>query len=291
MTADDVLLRLIAAKSKVRPLVGTFVSAAAAGCEVDVGGGRIPARFGSGYLPEVNEPVTVWVIDDDTAFVMGPTLTKPAQGTVTAVTAGLVTLSTDFGDVVAPYYGATPAAGQIMGLRWHGGPQALGVLSTSPAPPTPPDPPAPPAAGQHVDTFQAVDAGSFNRYGWQQAQVWASDSYEGAWFQGTKIADTIPSVAQMQKVEMFVSAQQIRFAPPNFALHPHPTKPAGAPAFGAPSAIPVAPGWITLPLEWGDALKAGGGSFGVGVDHGGYSIFRSLAQDGMSGAIRITSTY
>jgi hypothetical protein len=44
-------------------------------------------------------------------------------------------------------------------------------------------------------------------------------------------------------------------------------------------------------ISIGNVLRNGGGSFGVGVDHGGYNIFPSLAQDGQSGALRITSVY
>lgn len=291
MTDDlDIILRMLAGKTSIRRLVGTFVSADATGCVVDVGNGRVPARLGTGFLPEVNETVNVWFFDDDTAFVMGPTVNKAPRGTVLSVANSLVTLDTAFGPVTTPYGGTTPAAGQVMALRWHGGPFAMSVVSVAPPDPTPPPPPSG-GSTTHVDTFQAIDAGSFNRYGWQQAQVWASDTYQGAWFYGTKVPDTIPASASIQRVELFLNPQQVRFAPPNFALHAHPTKPGGAPSFGAQQAIGAAAGWITLPNQWGDYLKSGGGSFGVGVNHGGYSIFRSLSQDGFSGALRITSNY
>lgn len=286
----DVLLKLIGEKTTLKSLVGTFVGATATGCTVDVGGGRIPARFGSGYLPEINEQVTVWTFDDGTAFVMGPSLTKPYRGTVQSVAAGLVTLSTDYGPVVAPYLGSTPTAGQLMALRWHGGPLAEGVLSTSPPLPTPPDPPSS-STSRHVNTFQALDAGSWNRYGWQQAQVWASDSYYGAWFYGSKIADTLPAGAVIASVEIYLSIASLFGSQPNFALHTYQSKPAGQPAYGASVAFAPRPGWNTLPTAWGNALRSGGGSFGVGVNHGGKNIFNSLAADGLSGALRITSTY
>lgn len=293
MTAEDVLIRLLNAKTKVRLLVGTFVSVSATGCQVDVGGGRIDARFGSGYLPQVNEPVNVWMFDDDSTFVMGPTTIGAPQGTVVSVSSGMVTLTTDFGTVVAPYFGSTPAAGQVMGLRWHGGPQALGVLSTSPPTPTPPPPPdsGSGAAVTHVDTFQAGDAGSWNRNGWQQAQVWASDSYSGAWFYGSKIADTIPAGSPILKVEIFLSVVSRFGSPPNFGLHAYQTKPAGQPSYSALQPLAVTAGWFALPTGWGDSLRSGGGQAGVGVNHGGKNIFASLAQDGMSGALRITSVY
>ncbi|PCN47016.1 hypothetical protein Csp2054_14330 [Curtobacterium sp. 'Ferrero'] len=286
----DVLLKAIDGKTKLTPLVGTFVASSMTDCTVDVGGGRIPARFGSGYLPEVNEPVNVWTFDDGTAFVMGPTVTKPAKGTVKSVASSLVTLATDFGDVVAPYIGSTPAAGQIMALRWHGGPVAIGVLSTTPAPPPAPDDPAP-TTSRHVTVFTARDAGSWNRYGWQQAQVWASDSYYGAWFYGSKLADTLPSNATITGVEIYLSIVSTFGNRPNFALHGYQSKPSGQPSYGAQTTLAPTAGWVSLPTSWGNALRKGGGSFGVGVNHGGKNIFRSLAQDGMSGALRITATY
>jgi hypothetical protein len=286
----DAIFDLINAKTKLRPLVGTFVSATSTGCTVDVGGGRMQARFGSSYLPEVNEPVNVWFIDDDTAFMMGPTVAKPSKGTVVSVAASLVTLNTDFGQIATPYIGSTPTAGQVMALRWHGGPVAMGVLSTSPPPPAPP--PAPPTStSTHQDVFTAIDAGSYNRYGWLQKQVWASDSYQGAWFYGTKVSDTVPSSASIQSVEIYLSIESMFGAAPNFALHSSATKPSGAPAYTSVQAMSPTQAWFTLPAAWGDALKAGGGQFGVGLNHGGKNVFRSLAQDGMSGALRITSTY
>lgn len=290
MTEEDVLIKIINAKTKLTPLVGTFVGATATGCTVDVGGGRIPARFGSSYLPEVNEPVNVWTFDDGTAFVMGPTVTKPPTGVVTSVGSSLLTLATDFGDVVTPFVGATPSAGQVMGLRWHGGPLAVGVVSTSPPAPTPPAPPTS-STSRHVDVFQALDAGSWNRYGWQQAQVWASDSYSGLWTYGSKVADTLPASANVSKVEIYLPVVSLYGNPPNLALHTYTKKPPGQPTYGATVPLAVRPGWNALPASWGNALRSGGGSFGVGVNHGGKNIFRSLAQDGMSGALRVTSTY
>lgn len=286
------ILKLIGEKSKVTTLSGTFVSASAAGCIVDAGGGRIPAQFGTSYLPEVNERVWLWFIND-VPFMMGSATAKPGQGTVVSVAAGLVTLTTDFGQVIVPYNGAlTPTAGQVLKLSWQGGGYAGSVMSTSPTPATPP--PAPPAAGgdtsTHTDTFTAIDAGSF-RDRWWTPQVYASDSNLGAWFYGSKISDTIPAGAVIQSVQIFISAQQILYAPPNFALHPHQTMPGGAPTLSSSTAIGIVPGWVSLPQAWGDALKSGGGSAGIGLNHGGYSILRSLTQDGQSGALRIISTY
>jgi hypothetical protein len=290
MDEETQILALLNKKSSVVPLVGTFVSATLTGCIVDAGGGRIPAQFGTSYLPEINEPVWLWFIDG-VPFMMGSATVKPGQGTVMSVSAGLVTLSTVFGNVSVPYASTlTPTAGQVMKLYWQGGGYAQSVMSTSPALPTAPPAPGGGGATSHTDTFTAVDSGSFNS-SWWTPQVYASDNNLGAFFYGSKIADTIPSRAAIGRVEVYISAQQITGSSPNFALHAHQSKPGGAPTLTSSTAVPIAPGWVTLPTGWGDALKAGGGSSGIGLNHGGYSILRSLAQDGQSGALRIVSTY
>lgn len=283
------ILTMLNKKSQITPLVGTFVSATSTGCVVDVGGGRIPARFGTSYLPEINESVLVIFIDGN-PFLMGPALTKPGKGTVVSTASSLVTLSTVYGTVVVPYASTlTPTAGQVMKLSWQDGGFAHSVMSTSPVAAAAPSAPTA-GATTHVDTFAAVDAGSYMS-SWWTGQVYASDSNLGAWFYGSKIADTIPASAAISSVQVFVSAAQISGASPNFALHAYQSNPGGAPSFSSSTATPIAPGQVSLPNSFGDALKAGGASFGVGLNHGGYSILRSLAQDGQSGALTITSTY
>lgn len=283
------LLKLLDGKSSVTPLAATFVSASSTGCVVDAGGGRIPARFGTSYLPEINEPVWLWFIDG-VPFMMGSAIAKAGQGTVVSVAAGLVTLSTDFGTIAVPYNGAlTPTAGQILKLAWQGGGYALSVMSTSPAPGT--APPAPSTgATVHVDKFFTVYTGSY-RGSWWTDLLYASDNNLAAAIYGSTISDTIPAAAGVSRVETYISAQQITGSPPNFALHAYQSKPGGSPALTSSTPVAIAPGWVDLPLSFGDALKAGGGSYGIGLNHGGYSILHSRTQDGESLALRITSTY
>lgn len=290
--SDAVLGAFAQAPPGVRVLQATFVSASTTGCLVDISGNRVPATLGTSWLPEVNEVVWLWVIGDR-FFIMGPAAIKPDQGVVQSVTSGLVTLTTSLGTtVICPYAGTTPSAGQSMKLLWHGGAFAM-LMSTSPAGNTPPPAPAP-SATTHADEFPAIDAGSYGSGRWWTPQVYASDSNLGAWFYGSKISDTIPAAASIQKVELYVSPQQISGSAPNFAVHPYQTNPGVSPALSTVGAVGVGPGWVDLGsvgVAIGNALKAGGGSFGVGLNHGGYNIFSSLAQDGYSGRLRITSIY
>lgn len=289
MDESTQVLMLLNKKSSILPLVGTFVSATATGCFVDVGGGRIPAQFGTTYLPEINDPVQVWFIDG-VPFMMGSAVAKAGMGTVVSVAAGLVTLSTAYGTVTVPYDATlTPTAGQLMRLSWQEGGYAGSVMSTSPVVGIAP---APSGGGPtaHVDVFTAMDAGSYQTR-WWTPQVYSSTGNLGAWFYGSKISGTIPAGATIQSVQVYIAAQQIFGSPPNFALHAYQSKPGGSPTLTSSTAVGIAPGWVTLPSGFGDALKAGGGSYGIGVNHGGYQILKSLAQDGQSGALRIASTY
>jgi hypothetical protein len=89
---------------------------------------------------------------------------------------------------------------------------------------------------------------------------------------------------------MYVSPTQLRYAAPIFGLHSYASKPGGAPAaVSSPTSVGVGgQGWVDLPVAFGNALKSGGGAFGIGTGHGGYNIFASRGEDGQSGALRIT---
>jgi len=281
-----VLHKLIARKSTVTPLVGQLVSADSTGYSVDVGGGRIPARWSTDYLPDINEDVAVqWI--DGVPYVVGPTRPQPTQGTVVSVGGGLVTVTTTFGDLTIPYNAAlTPVAGQVLHLI---GKYADSVMSTSPPPPVAPPPPVG-SATTHVDTFAAIDAGSWNG-SWSSSRLWASNTYLAAVFYGSKIADTLPASALIQNVEFYISPVQIQGSPPNFAVHTYQTRPAGAPTLAGATPLGITPGWLELPVAFGNDLKTGGGYAGIGFDHGGYNILHSLAEDSLSCAIKITSVY
>lgn len=119
--------------------------------------------------------------------------------------------------------------------------------------------------------------------------MWASDSTVGAWFYGSKIADTLGG-ANVSRIEIWISAAQLFGANPNIGYHGYKTKPGSMPTINAATPIAVRDGsWVQLPTSFGQFLASNNG--GIGTLHGGYNKFRSLAQDARSGALRITSTY
>lgn len=290
----DVALDILRRKSTVRVAAGDYRGLHPDGslrAVVDFDGGRVPAYFQTPWRPVVNDPVWVQVVDG-VAWLMGPTSPRASDGTVVSVAGGIAVITTDVGEITATYeQGTTLTAGQQVKLQSHGGYHVLGVKSTSPVAP----PPAPGGGGGGVtevtQTFTAVDAGSFQGY-WWTGRVIAGSSNEGVWLYDYKIPWTIPSTAQGVSIEIYLNPTQIQGANPIFTLHSYGAKPAGSPGLSGGTAFAVTgAGWYPLPIEWIDSLKAGGGAAGVGLNHGGYNIFASLAQDPQSGALRIRYRY
>lgn len=276
-------------KSTVIPRVGRYVGFEGTNALVDLGDQRIPVQFATAWIPEINEPV--WVDSVDGVLrLTGPTAPKPGMGVVATRTGDFVKVSTDFGDFTMPFQDASPpTSGDFVGIDWNQGPKCY-KLSTSPDPVEPPPPPVPPAPEVKSAEFRAIDAGSTDRGSprWWQSQPWASNTTLGAWFYGGQIKDTIPAGAEFISLEFYVSYQQRQGDLPRFVLHNQPFK-GPVPAVTGYTAWAPGGGWQTPPdpAGWFAQLRAGGSQWGVGLNQGGYNKFSSLAQDGLSGALRI----
>ena len=256
---------------------------------VDMGGERFAAEFATGYIPTVGETVRIWAVADQ--YLLLPGGPRPAVGTVLTVSGTKVLVEMSTGTVSMAYVGTAPKSGDRVGVVWsEEGPWCAGVLSTTPLPPAPPPPPPPPPQIRSA-TFMPIDAGSTDRGSarWWTSQPWASDSTFGAWFYGTQIKDTIPDRAEFVSLEFYVSWQQRYGGMPRFALHDNFAK-GGVPGYAGYVEWAPGEGFQTPPdpAGWFHALKAGGPAAGVGLNQGGWNIFSSLAQSGMSGALRMS---
>lgn len=277
-------------KSTVTPRIGRYVGNDGLSALVDLGDQRVPVQFATPWVPQINEPV--WVDSIDGVLRMtGPTRPKPGIGVILTITGTTAQVRTDFGDfemVVAPT-DPLPTSGETVGISWSSQPWCT-LLIDIPEP----EPPAPDPGGGgttvHVAEFRAVNAGSTDRGSprWWQSQPWASNTTYGAWFYGNQVKDTVPAAAGFESLEFYVSRVQDQGGQPRFTLHSDPY-PVGVPAMSAYTEWDPPGGWQTPPDPegWFDALKAGGSRFGVGLNQGGFNKFASLAQDGMSGALRI----
>lgn len=265
-----------------------FVAVDGKSAQVDMGDSRFLCDFGSGYVPAPGETVRIWSVGGQhLLFPAGP---RPTVGTVTTVSSTSASVQTSVGVLAMPFAGSAPSSGDRVGIVWsEDGPWCTSKLSSTVPPPGPtPDP-----GGGNIlrsATFRVTDAGSTDRDKprWWTGQPRAGNSTYGAWFYGTQIKDTIPAGAVVVSVEIYVSWHQRKGSAPNFALHNQASKGA-VPTFSGVTAWAPGDGWQVVPdqVGWFNALKAGGPWWGVGLNQGGDNIFRSLAQDSMSGALRI----
>lgn len=282
----DATLAAFGGKSSVAVVPGFYRGLDGLRAIVDFGEGRVPADLAMGVMPEVNDSVWIMTIDGKQPIVLGWTVPKPGGGEVVSVDGDLATVDTgSLGLVTAPF-GFTVSAGDLVKLYWNNGPFIISPMSTTPDPGV--DPGAPGAGGgEQTQVFTATESGSY-RGRWWTPQVRAGDSNQGMWTYGSKIPGTIPASATILSVEIYISPVSIAGSAPIFAVHGYGSvSGAPAPSYGPSAAVGVAGGWVALPTSFGDLLKSGGGYLGVGVNHGGNSIFNAVSADGLSGALRI----
>jgi len=288
----DAARKATARKSTVIPRTGRYVGNDGLLALVDLGDQRVPVQFATPWVPQINEPVWVDSVDGVLRLI-GPTAPKPGVGVVETINAAKTSavVQTNFGKftlIVAPS-DPSPTSGDTVGIMWSEQPWCT-LLVDVPDPVVPPPPPDPSGGEERVAEFRAIDAGSTDRGSvrWWQAQPWASNSTYGAWFYGDQIKDTIPAGAVFVSLEFFVARVQDQGDQPRFTLHSDARK-GGIPAMSPWTLWDPPNGWQTPPNAeaWFNELKGGGGRYGVGLDQGGYNKFASLAQDGMSGALRI----
>lgn len=293
--------------AKTSLLRGTFVAQTATGGTCDVHGGRIPVYL-TDYLPEIGE--NVWLLFvRDVVVVIGSAQSKPATGTIAAAPSGGFVAVTINGAIVQCRYaqGLTLQAGQLVQLgRANGDPFVYAVSSASSVPLTPPPPPPPPSSGgsggsssgsgstagpvKRSTTFKATDTCSFyTGRGRANDNVYDSSSLVGCWFYGTVIADSIGNSATINSAQIYLPALQVMYGNPRLGTHSAANRPATSPAVSNPRQIGGRQGWVDI-TSTGilTTLKATAG--GIGTDHGGYNIYKSRAQDAMTGALKVTWT-
>lgn len=276
-------LELFDGKSSVRRVAGVYRGVDGSRVLVDFADGRVPAYSLVGYVPELNESVWVEVLDG-VAYMLGPTLPKPAKGVVASTGSGTCTVTTSLGVVTATVgSGVSLTIGQIVKLHWSDGAHVLGVIGVVAAPVVPP-PPSASSKAQTV-TFTAVDSGSFQSYWWTN-DVRSSASNRGAWFYGSKIRDTIPSTASIVSASIYLPKPKRLLGSRPFGRHTHGSKPGGGISIVDDSTLSATSGWVPIPTTLVDDLKTAVG--GLGFDIGGYNVWPGTQADGQSGSLRVT---
>lgn len=284
----SVILQGLDARDPVRVRRATFVETTPDGSGiVDMVDSRFVTEFGAGFIPSVGEQVQILSVGE--RHLLFPARPLPGVGTVLTVTSGVVNVETVIGTYSMPHVGSAPSSGDLVGISWSEQPFVIGKLSVQPDPVVPP--PNPGGGTTRSATFKVIDTGSTKRdqASWWTGRPQAGNTSFGAWFYGTQISDTIPAGATLVKLEFYVAYIQRQGSAPRFTLHDRGYKGA-MPNFGAYTEWAPAGGWQVPPMAatWFNALKAGGGQYGIGLNQGGWNIFASRADNSMSGAIRIS---
>lgn len=284
---DEWIADALAKVPVVESIVGVFVSQDGPVATVDVAGRRLSVKAATQLQVLPNDPVRLERRGPD-LVVTGPTVNRSTLGRVT-VSGNPATVEYPNGSGVTASLpvvaGVTVSVNNTVLIDWASGGTVTGVV-VSPVTPTVPETPTP-DAGQTVTVQLFADQSGSYGSSWWTDQVWASSSYVGGWFYGTKIKDSIPDTAVILAASIYLPAVSTFGDPPNFGIHNQAVRPAGSLTVSSTVALSPRVGEVPLPTSWFDTLKTSDG--GVGVNHGGRNVYRSVGADGNSG--RLTVTY
>lgn len=234
---------------------------------------------------------------DGTPIVLGPAGAFPAQGTISAVSSGVsVSVLGDDGLTYGnlPYLlSYAPVVGHLVALDGIG--RVIGRISTiagvgdpSLQPPVI-VPPKPPEASSGVHYFSATDSGSYQG-GWWTNKVYYSENNLGAWFYGTQVRDTLAGAVAQPGCYIYLPVEHASGSNAWLGVHPHPSKPGGAPAVSGGRAVSVqvnSSAWYPLDTDIAQHLINNSGS-GVSTYGAGYRIFSGRAANADSGRLAIS---
>lgn len=276
--------------SRITPtesLVGVFVSQDGPVATVDVADVRV----------QVKSVTTVPVLPSDPVrlerrgsqlVMLGPTVPRAATGRVTVAGSPATVEYPNGSGVTATLTvakGVTTAVNDIVLLDWSSGGMIVAVI-TSPAVVTPPPPSSGPSTRRYTQDFTARDSGAYQSgYGWRTNEVWSSASNIGAWFYGSKIADTIPDDASIVSAKIYLPAPIRLLGARPFGRHTAASQPSGPVAITNTSTLAGTSGWVPIPTSHLDALKTAPGGLGFGL--GGYNVWPGTQDDGASGTLRV----
>tara|TARA_R100000365_G_C2746946_1_gene76473 strand:- start:2473 stop:3342 length:870 start_codon:yes stop_codon:yes gene_type:complete len=283
-TAQEIA-RLFAGVPEQESIVGVFVSQDGPVATVDVSGRRLHVLSATQTPVLPSDPVRLERRGQGLVMT-GPTLARSTLGRVTVAGDPATVEYPDGSGVTAVLpvaSGLSVSVDDTVVLDWSTGGAVIAVLaSTVDAE----EPDAPGGGGDPITVvFNAVQSGSYGSSWWTD-EVWASSSYIGGWFYGTKIKDTIPDSAVILSASMWLPARSLFGDPPNFAVHTSAFRPGGGLTFGATTPLSPREGQVAVPTGWIDTLKAADG--GIGVNHGGRNVYRGLSGDGRSGELTVT---
>lgn len=289
MTDADDVARRFAEGGSSRSETGTFVRMSGRFAVVNIGTSTVTIPCVGFYPPVTGMAVRVdWV--SGSPAVTGPVRPLSPLGKITATGSPRATVTVD-GTAYLLYFraGYTPALNDDVEINW-----ATGIIQGPVTGVNTPEAPGEAGGGSAPFTV-TVRAANSGRYqsgsGWWGRAPWASSSNDGIWVYGNRVRDAV-GTGVVSRVDIYLPLiGEVGLA--SIGLHAHPSIPGGAPSIGSLSAMALGQrsGWRTLPGSFGAYLAAGGRGVGVlAPGGGGYTRWRGVDEDSLSGALRITGT-
>lgn len=274
----------------VQSKLGVFVKRDGIKAVVNIGLTTVTLPFVGMYLPPTGHPVQLEMRDGQ-LVVSGPARPLPGVGKITGTGSPRATVTAWGVPYLLPYRsGYTPVMGHDVEIAWtaDGGVIQGQVTATSDVV-APGTNPGGGGGAFHPSPFTAIDSGSrYSSGGWVNSDVYASSSMTGGWFYGSKIRDTIPDAATITLARIYLSPRQTQFGPPRLQVHTSPSKAGALTWVGSYYELGSRSGWVSIPVGFIDYLKVNPG--GLGMNHGGYDVYRGVPADGLSGALDIAWT-
>lgn len=272
-------------QTTVNSSVGVFVRMEERYAVVNLGTSTVTIPCIGFYPPTVGMSVRVdWV--NGSPAVTGPVRPLNPLGTITATGTPLATVEVDGESFTLGYHKAyTPTVGDIVEINW-----TTSIIQGAITQKNEPAPPEESGGGgkPFTVTVRAGDSGRYQSAWWGNSDPWASNSNNGAWFYGNRVRDAVGG-GTVATVDIYLPLIG-EVGNVSVGVHPHPWKPGGGPALGTLSNLPRGrrSGWQRLPAQYGPYLAAGGRGVGVTAPGGGYTRWRGVGSDSLSGALRIS---
>lgn len=290
MTNAEIVQQQFADVTSARSEVAVFVRMEGRFAVVNIGTSTITIPCIGFYPPVAGMPVRVdWV--NGSPSVTGPVRPLNPLGKITATGNPRATVTVD--EVAYSLFyrdGYTPAVNDDVEVNWATGiiqGKITGLNETTP----------PGESGVGLTPFTiTVRAAASNRWdenydNWWGTDLWASNSNRSIWVYGNRVADALGS-ANITAISVYAPLIREQ-GTASIGVHPHPDIPGGAPTITSliPMDLGQRNGWITLPLNFGTYLQAGGRGIGVASPTTGNTQWRGVGNDGYSGSLLISGTY
>lgn len=288
----EVLVRELENVPTVRVVVGTYVGANGSQVVVSIGEASTLMALHSAAWPMPGERV-VCVNLDGHWMCFGPEQPRQQWGVVLAVNVSRATVEYPPGSGVSAELliprGDTPQPGDFALIDWANGGVIVRLYTDQP--PTPPSPvdPTPPSSKPVTRIFRARAAGTADGNGsWIRDELYARTTPQGAsaWFHGTQVRDAVGSKTVLAG-RIYIPVLSPGSGDILLGYHTLTGK-TGVPGISASEVVKPDGGWFPLPLPIAQALASTGRGVSFRTNSGGAPVYKSLAQDPLSGQVEIT---